>query len=141
MSSVWNFAVGADIIGTIFFFFVARNDDFQWMILFVCFLCILSNLLWMKMLYDLRRSTNTLWLFGALALLATWATVSHWKRPVALDSDDEDEMDYDSLLGEEENEPMSVEELDRREEELRRRIAAKTAAIKNKNKNKNKKKK
>ena len=94
MQTLWNWALGADIIGTIFFFFIARNDKYSAMIVFINVLCFFSNLLWAKMFSDLQRNQRTIYFFLVLAALAVLGTIFAWRAPV--DESEEDEYEYTS---------------------------------------------
>ena len=70
--TLWNFALGANILGTILFFFVARNDSYSALTLFINFLCCISNLLWAKMFADLQRNQRTIYFFIGLCVGYDW---------------------------------------------------------------------
>ena len=104
--TLWNFALGADILGTILFFFVARNDSYSALTLFINFLCCISNLLWAKMFADLQRNQRTIYFFVGLAVLAVFGMISAWRAPV--EESEEDEYDYEYYSEDEgENEPKA----------------------------------
>ena len=92
MATLWNWALGADIIGTIFFFFIAWVDDYSHLVVLINLICFASNLLWAKMFSDLQRSEKTIFFFLGLAVLALISTILACRAksgPPKLDSDDE----------------------------------------------------
>ena len=106
--TLWNFALGADILGTILFFFVARNDSYSVLTLFINFLCCISNLLWAKMFTDLQRNQRTIYFFIGLAMLAVLGMVFAWRAPV--EESEEDEYDYEYFSDDEgESEPKAID--------------------------------
>jgi hypothetical protein len=98
--------------GTLFFFFVAINDKFSWLIEFVCLLCVVSNCLWLYMFNELKRSQNTQMVFAGFAALSLLGAILHWRRPPA-DDYDSDVTDSDDS----DDEGLSWEEKVRRDEE------------------------
>ena len=39
MATLWNWALGADILGTIFFFFIAWTDDYSHLVVLINIIC------------------------------------------------------------------------------------------------------
>jgi hypothetical protein len=94
MTTLWNYALGADIIGTIFFFFVAWKDSYSEMIVFVNILCFFSNLLWAKMFSDLQRNERTIYFFLGLSVVALVGSIFAWRAKVGESEEDEYEYEY-----------------------------------------------
>ena len=136
MQTLWNWALGADIIGTIFFFFIARNDNYSAVIVFINVLCFFSNLLWAKMFSDLQRNQRTIYFFLVLAALAVIGTIFAWRAPV--DESEDDEYEYEYYSGSEDEDEVDEKNAKKMNELISER--ANNNNKKNKNKNRNKKK-
>ena len=98
MATLWNWALGADIIGTIFFFFIAWTDDYSHLVVLINLICFGSNLLWAKMFTDLQRNEKTILFFLGLAVVSFVSTILACRAkpgPPKLDSDDEYEYVYE----------------------------------------------
>ncbi len=106
MTTLWNYALGADIIGTIFFFFVAWSDSFSAMIVFINILCFFSNLLWAKMFSDLQRNERTIYFFLGLSAVAFVGTIFAWRAKV--DDSKDDEYEYEYYSGSEEEDDDNI---------------------------------
>ena len=102
VQTIWNWALGLDIIGTFFFLFVACNDWYSPLVVFITIVCIISNCLWAKMFTDLHRSDMTINFFLVLAVISFVATIFACRakrRPADLQeelSDEEYEYVYES---------------------------------------------
>ena len=99
MQTLWNWALGLDIVGTIFFFFIAYNDWFSSLVVFINIVCVLSNLLWAKMFMDLHRSEMTINFFFVLAGISVISTIFACRakrRPSEAETEDvsDDEYEY-----------------------------------------------
>ena len=137
MQTLWNWALGADIIGTIFFFFIARNDNYSAVIVFINVLCFFSNLLWAKMFSDLQRNQRTIYFFLVLAALAVIGTIFAWRAPV--DESEEDEYEYEYYSSsEDEDDDVDEKNAKKMNELINERANNNNKKKKNKNRNKKK---
>ena len=75
VQTIWNWALGLDIIGTFLFLLIAYYDWYSPLVVFITIVCIISNILWAKMFTDLHRNDMTINFFLFLAGISFLATI------------------------------------------------------------------